>query len=136
MSEINLNEYEEVDTTEDFEFEVGDVIYHPKSKRVELIITETTDLIQTEAYPLVENFGCLLLRKKLHCCFCGRLLDPDDCDLTDQGNPCCVGDCPEPDPWDFEKGDFTDEYKKKMGLPWDFETRDFTEEFKKKMGQE
>ena len=40
---------------------------------MELIITADTDLIQTEAYPLVENFGCVLLRKK----------DPDYIDIVE-----------------------------------------------------
>jgi hypothetical protein len=61
---IDLSEYEEIDTINDYEFMIGDIIYHPPDKSIQLIIAEDTDLIQEEAYPMIANFGCLLLRKK------------------------------------------------------------------------
>ena len=65
MNELNLEEYDKIDTLAvDFEFKIGDIIYHRGSKKIEVIIEKDTDIIQVEAYPLVENFGCSLLRKK------------------------------------------------------------------------
>lgn len=64
-SRMDLSEYKEVDTlSSDFQFLPGDVIYHRKTRKIELVITPRTDLVQEEVYPLVENFGCLLFRKQ------------------------------------------------------------------------
>ena len=64
MSQINLSDYELIEVDDaNFKFEVNDIIFHEKSKKIELIINETTDLIQEEVYPLVLNFGCSVYRK-------------------------------------------------------------------------
>jgi hypothetical protein len=64
--QINLAEYDEIDTfgIRDFIPNVGDIVYHPSDDSIQIIITESTDLIQEEFYPLLWNFGCILLRKK------------------------------------------------------------------------
>ncbi len=55
--------YETVDTDAEYHVLAGDIVYHPQSEKVELLLTPSTDLIQTEFYPMIENFGCILLRK-------------------------------------------------------------------------
>jgi hypothetical protein len=65
--EINLNDYEEVNTIDTYQALIGDIVYHPDTKQIQVIITEDTDLIQEEVYPMIENFGCTLLRPKSNC---------------------------------------------------------------------
>lgn len=51
---INLTEYREVDLMR-YEPKVGDVIYHPKTKKIELIISKITNNIELK--------GRIILRK-------------------------------------------------------------------------
>lgn len=73
-SVFNRDEYAEVPVSAamlsaNFKPLVGDVVFHPHPRgflgSVELVIDENTDLIQTEFYTMLGNFGCILLRKKL-----------------------------------------------------------------------
>lgn len=62
---MNLTDYDEIDVNADTIPEIGDIVYHPGDPgTIELVVSEATDLIQEEFYPMLLNFGCLLLRKK------------------------------------------------------------------------
>lgn len=63
MTEINQDDYDEVPVDDATTVpQVGDIVYH--KGKVQLVIAENTDLIQEEFYPMLLNFGCVLLRKK------------------------------------------------------------------------
>ena len=64
MNVLPLAEYFEVDADDPaFKPKPGDVVFHQRSGKIEMVISPQTDLIQTEFYPLIHNFGCVVLRR-------------------------------------------------------------------------
>lgn len=68
---MNIEDYIEIPLAyyqKYYEPRKGDLVYRPGRNgspgTVEIEIKEDTDLIQEEFYPLVENFGCIILRPR------------------------------------------------------------------------
>ena len=64
MTVLPLAEYFEVDTADPtFTPKPGDVVFHQRSGKIEMVISPHTDLAQTEFYPLIADSGCVVLRR-------------------------------------------------------------------------
>lgn len=61
---VDWDKYVQVNTFQPYEILPGDLVYHRKTNKVEVKVTPETDLIQEEAYILLDNFGCELWRKR------------------------------------------------------------------------
>jgi hypothetical protein len=62
---MNLDDYDIIEVPDaSFVPKIGDIVYYRRSDTVELIVDHDTDLLQEEFYPMLLNFGCILLRKK------------------------------------------------------------------------